>query len=198
MHALGEEICGKFRLHDLQALVNQPKTSVNSVHGAANIPGAFHSDKMVEKSKGLDLAASRVQEWRTKDVHSLDINCGIPYDTSGRAWSVGLLCNARRCVHQKLHVPSPGRRWAGARLHFRVVQLPCHRIQQSNETCLCYAAFEEGIGSESAKGIIADLGVGGGAAAVDKSEVVIGWEGRDMKKNEPKVNPIGRLKANKD
>jgi hypothetical protein len=33
---------------------------------------------------------------------------------------------------------------------------------------------------------------------VDKSEVVIGWEGRDMKKNEPKVDPIGRLKANED
>jgi hypothetical protein len=53
------------------------------------------------------------------------------------------------------------------------MELPGYGVEESDEAGLADAAAEERIGGESSEGVVADLGVGGGCAAVDKGEVVV-------------------------
>lgn len=66
---------------------------MNTVHGAADVPGAFAGDEMMEKRKGLDFAAGGVEERGAEDVHALDIDGGFAFVSVG----VGIIVIIIRC-----------------------------------------------------------------------------------------------------
>lgn len=71
-----------------------------------------------------------------------------------------------------------------------VVQLPSDRIEQADEACFCNAALEERVCGQGAEGVVADLGVGRGPAAVDEGEVFVCGNGRDVEQRQPEVDSI--------
>jgi hypothetical protein len=57
-----------------------------------------------------------------------------------------------------------------------VVQLPGHGVEEPDQAGLADAPAEERVGGQRAEGVVADLGIGGRGAAVDKVEVGVGLE----------------------
>jgi len=55
-----------------------------------------------------------------------------------------------------------------------VVKPPGDGVEEADQAGLADATAEQGVGRQSAEGVVADLGVGGRRAAMDEREVFIG------------------------
>lgn len=220
VHALGEQVRRELRLDDFEAPIDEAQSTVDAVHGAADVARAFAGDEGMEERVGLDLAAGGVEERRAQDVHALHVDGGVDGDIAATAARDAaatrcrdarfgfLLGDAGRRVDKQLDVASTRRRagFGAQLLPLFVVERPRDRVEQANQTGFRDTAFEQRIGGEGAEGIVADLRISRGAAAVNEREVVVGRYGGDIQQDEPKVDPIcglenrsaGRVTTRKD
>lgn len=188
LHALVKEIGGELGLDNLEAAVDEAQAAVHAVHGAAHVAGALAGDEVVEEGEGLDLAAGGVEEGRAQHVHALDVDGGFAHVGAGAALArAGLVdeglvfCDSGRRVDEAVLVAFVrGRAVREGRGCLCIVQFPGDRVEEPDQACFCDAALEERVCGQRAEGVVADLGVGWGAAAVDEGEVVVCWDGRDV------------------
>ena len=64
----------ELRVDDRKALVYKSDAPVNAIHGAAYVARACDGDEAVESDESFSFGAGSVQEGRTEDVHSLDVD----------------------------------------------------------------------------------------------------------------------------
>ena len=86
---------------------------------------------------------------------------------------------------------STARRTGQALLLAGVVELPGYGVEEADEGSFADAAAEEGVCGEGAEGVVADLGVGGGGAAVNEGEVVVCREDGGVEEDEPDIDSKG-------
>lgn len=70
----------------------------------------------------------------------------------------------------------------------RVVQFPGYGVEQADERGFADPPAEEGVSGQRAEGVVADLRVGGGGAAVDESEVRVCFKDWGVEEDEPDVD----------
>lgn len=71
------------------------------------------------------------------------------------------------------------------------MEFPSYGVEKADQAGFADTATEERVGCERAEGVIADLGVSWGCAAVDEGDVVVCRENRGIEKDEPDVDPQG-------
>lgn len=180
---------------------------MDTIHCSSNVSGAFFGKERVKGREGFDFASSSIQERSSQHVHALHVGSRFRRSSIGvfrreRKGAGTVLCSGRRSVRLRdvatRAADTIGRdeRLSAARratLLLRIVELPRDGVQKTDQARFANAAAEEGVGGQSSKGVVSDLGIGRRGASVDETKIFIRVENRRVEEYEPDVDSGSRL-----